>query len=220
MGNETKRYTVEEERWNAISHLVGIVGGIIVSAVFITRVIANGGDGWDLASVLLYMFGMLSSYTFSTLYHACPPDNKWRRKLRKLDHAAIYWHIAGSYSPITLMAMRDTGYWGWGIFIFCWLCAIVGTSLSLYSLKKHNILETVCYVLMGLTILVATKQFYDAVALPVFLWVVGEGVAYITGAVFYSFHKVKYIHTVFHFFVLLGTICHMIAVWYVINGNL
>ncbi len=220
MGNETKRYTVEEERWNAISHLVGIVGGIIVSAVFIIRVIANGGDGWDLASVLLYMFGMLSSYTFSTLYHACPPDKKWRRKLRKLDHAAIYWHIAGSYSPITLMAMRDTGYWGWGIFIFCWLCAIVGTSLSLYSLKKHNILETVCYVLMGLTILVATKQFYDAVALPVFLWVVGEGVAYITGAVFYSFHKVKYIHTVFHFFVLLGTICHMIAVWYVINGNL
>lgn len=220
MGNETKRYTVEEERWNAISHLVGIVGGIIVSAVFIIRVIANGGDGWDLASVLLYMFGMLSSYTFSTLYHACPPDNKWRKKLRKLDHAAIYWHIAGCYSPITLMAMRDTGYWGWGIFIFCWLCAIVGTSLSLYSLKKHNILETVCYVLMGLTILVATKQFYDAVALPVFLWVVGEGVAYITGAVFYSFHKVKYIHTVFHFFVLLGTICHMIAVWYVINGNL
>lgn len=220
MGNETKRYTVEEERWNAISHLVGIVGGIIVCAVFIIRVIANGGDGWDLASVLLYMFGMLSSYTFSTLYHACPPDNKWRRKLRKLDHAAIYWHIAGSYSPITLMAMRDTGYWGWGIFIFCWLCAIVGTGLSLYSLKKHNILETVCYVLMGLTILVATKQFYDAVALPVFLWVVGEGVAYITGAVFYSFHKVKYIHTVFHFFVLLGTICHMIAVWYVINGNL
>ena len=220
MSDDVKKYTVEEEKWNAISHSVGIVGGLVVGALFIREVVANGGDGWALASVLLYMFGMLSSYTFSTLYHACPPDNKWRRKLRKLDHAAIYWHIAGSYSPITLMAMRDTGYWGWGIFIFCWLCAIVGTSLSLYSLKKHNILETVCYVLMGLTILVATKQFYDAVALPVFLWVVGEGVAYITGAVFYSFHKVKYIHTVFHFFVLLGTICHMIAVWYVINGNL
>lgn len=218
MSNETKIYTVEEERWNAISHSVGMVGGIIVSAIFIKKVITNGGDAWDLASVLLYMFGMLSSYIFSTLYHACSPDSKWRTTLRKLDHSAIYWHIAGSYSPITIIAMRDTGYWGWGIFIFCWLCAIVGTSLSLYSLKKHNILETVCYVLMGLTILVATKQFYDAVALPVFLWVVGEGVAYITGAVFYSFHKVKYIHTVFHFFVLLGTACHMVAMWYVING--
>lgn len=218
MSNDTKRYTVEEERWNVISHLVGIVGGIIVSAIFIKKVITNGGDAWDIASILLYMFGMLSSYIFSTLYHACSPDSKWRKTLRKLDHSAIYWHIAGSYSPITIIAMRDTGYWGWCIFIFCWLCAIIGTSLSLYSLKKHNILETVCYILMGLTILVATKQFYDAVALPVFLWVIGEGVAYITGAIFYSFHKVKYIHTVFHFFVLLGTICHMIAMWYVING--
>jgi hemolysin III len=195
-----------------------MVGGIIVCAGLMKKVITTDGDAWDLASVLLYMFGMLSSYIFSTLYHACSPDSKWRTTLRKLDHSAIYWHIAGSYSPITIIAMRDTGYWGWGIFIFCWLCAIVGTSLSLYSLKKHNILETVCYVLMGLTILVATKQFYDAVALPVFLWVVGEGVAYITGAVFYSFHKVKYIHTVFHFFVLLGTACHMVAMWYVING--
>lgn len=220
MSNDTKRYTIEEERWNAISHSVGIVGGIIVSVIFIKEVIANGGDAWDLTSVLLYMFGMLSSYVFSTLYHACSPDSKWRKTLRKLDHSAIYWHIAGSYSPITLIAMRDTGYWGWGIFIFCWLCAIVGTSLSFYSLKKHNILETVCYVLMGLTILVATKQFYNAVTLPVFLWIVGEGVAYITGAVFYSFHKVKYIHTVFHFFVLLGTICHMIAMWFVIKGML
>ena len=196
---------------------MGIAGGIIVSVIFIKEVIANGGDAWDLTSVLLYMFGMLSSYVFSTLYHACSPDSKWRKTLRKLDHSAIYWHIAGSYSPITLIAMRDTGYWGWGIFIFCWLCAIVGTSLSFYSLKKQNIMETVCYVLMGLTILVATKQFYNAVALPVFLWVVGEGVAYITGAVFYSFHKVKYIHTVFHFFVLLGTICHMIEMWFVIK---
>ena len=116
--------------------------------------------------------------------------------------------------------MRDVGYWGWGIFAFCWLCAIVGTSLSLYSLKKHNKLETVCYVLMGLTIVVAMKQFFNAVPLSVFLWVVGEGVAYITGAVFYSFHKVKYIHTVFHFFVLLGSVCHIIATWYVISGML
>ena len=218
MSEDTKRYTVEEERWNTGSHIIGIIGGIIVGVLFINKVIAGGGDAMALASVGLCLFGMLSSYIFSTLYHATSPESKWRQRLRKLDHSAIYWHIAGSYSPITLIAMRDSGYWGWGIFAFCWLCAITGTALSLYSLKKHNILETVCYVLMGLTILVATKQFYDAVALPVFLWVVGEGVAYITGAVFYSFHKVKYIHTVFHFFVLLGTMCHMIAMWYVISG--
>ena len=218
MSDDVKKYTVEEEKWNAISHSVGIVGGLVVSALFIREVVANGGDGWALGSVLLYMFGMLSSYTFSTLYHACPPESKWRKTLRKLDHSAIYWHIAGSYSPITLIAMRDVGYWGWGIFAFCWLCAVVGTLFCLRKQKKQNIIETACYVLMGLTIVVAMKQFYNAVPLSVFLWVVGEGVAYITGAVFYSFHKVKYIHTVFHFFVLLGSICHMIAVWYVLNG--
>ena len=113
--------------------------------------------------------------------------------------------------------MRDSGWWGWGIFIFCWLCAIVGTSISLYSLKKQSHLATICYVLMGLTIIVAMRQFYDAVSLPVFLWVIGEGVAYITGALLYSLHKVKYIHSVFHTFVLLGTFCHMMAVWGIIE---
>ena len=71
---------------------------------------------------------------------------------------------------------------------------------------------------MGMTILVAIKQFYDSVPLSVFLWVVGEGVAYITGAVLYSLHKVKYVHAIFHFFVLLGTACHMVAVWKIIHA--
>ena len=189
MSEDIKKYTVEEERWNAISHAVGIVGGVAVGLFFLREVISRGGDALSLVSVLLYLFGMLSSYVFSTLYHACPPENKWRKKLRKLDHSAIYWYIAGSYSPITLIAMRDVGYWGWGIFFFCWICAIAGTIVSLCKTKKkNNIIETVCYVLMGLTIVVAMKQFYNAVVLPAFLWVVGEGVAYIIGAVFYSLH--------------------------------
>ena len=215
--DKDKRYTKEEERINAISHAAGIVGGIIVGALFIAKGNETGLDGWGMASLWLYIFGMLSSYIFSTSYHACSPSSPWKRRLRKLDHSAIYWHIAGSYSPITLIAMRDVGYWGWGIFAFCWLCAVVGTLFCLRKQKKQNIIETACYVLMGLTIVVAMKQFYNAVPLSAFLWVVGEGVAYITGAVFYSFHKVKYIHTVFHFFVLLGTLCHMMAVQGVID---
>ena len=215
--DKDKRYTKEEERINAISHAAGIVGGIIVGALFIVKGNETGLDGWGMASLWLYIFGMLSSYIFSTSYHACSPSSPWKRRLRKLDHSAIYWHIAGSYSPLMLIALRDVGYWGWGIFIFCWLCAIAGTIVSFCGLKKHNKIETVCFVLMGLTIVVAMKQFWEAVPLAVFLWVLGEGVAYITGAVFYSFHKVKYVHAVFHFFVLLGTLCHMMAVWEVLT---
>ena len=216
--SEEKKYSKGEERLNVISHAIGFACALAVSVLFVGEVIAKGGDGWSLASMLLYAVGMLSSYAFSTAYHATRVGTSARRLLRKFDHAAIYWYIAGCYSPITLIAMRDTGYWGWGIFAFCWLCAIVGTLLCLRKQKKQNILETVCYVLMGLTILVAMKQFYNAVPLSAFLWVVGEGVAYIAGAVLYSIHKVKYAHAIFHFFVMLGTLCHMIAVWQVLQS--
>ena len=215
--SEEKIYTPKEEKLNVISHGVGIVIAVAVGAFFLYETIARGGGGVSIASIILYILGMVSSYVFSTAYHAADPGTKKRHRLRKFDHAAIYWYIAGSYSPVMLIAMRDSGWWGWGIFIFCWLCAIVGTSISLYSLKKQSHLATICYVLMGLTIIVAMRQFYDAVSLPVFLWVIGEGVAYITGALLYSLHKVKYIHSIFHTFVLLGTFCHMMAVWGIIE---
>ena len=216
--SDDKKYSKGEERLNVISHAIGFVCALAVSVFFVDEVIEKGGDGWALASMLLYAVGMLSSYAFSTAYHATRVGTGARRLLRKFDHSAIYWYIAGCYSPITLIAMRDVGNWGWGIFAFCWLCAIVGTLLCLRKQKKQNILETVCYVLMGLTILVAMKQFYNAVPLSAFLWVVGEGVAYIAGAVLYSIHKVKYAHAIFHFFVMLGTLCHMIAVQGVIDA--
>ncbi len=217
MENNEKVYTKKEEFFNVVSHAVGTLVGLLVGVLFVTEVLERGGGSLALTSVLLYVAGMSSSYICSTAYHAAKPGTSLRRHLRKLDHSAIYWHIAGSYSPITLIAMRDSGYWGWGIFVFIWLCAILGTLLSLKKMKKQNHLVTVCYVLMGLTIVVAMKQFYDAVPLSVFLWVIGEGVAYITGAVLYSLHKIRYIHSIFHLFVLLGTICHMIAVWKVIT---
>ena len=213
MSDKDKIYTPKEEKMNIITHAIGIVGAVAVGAYFLYDVIAKGGDAWSITSIILYLVGMLGSFICSTAYHSAKPGTPTRLILRKFDHSAIYWYIAGCYSPITLIAMRDVGYWGWGIFIFCWLFAIIGTFVSINTMKKHNRIETLCYVLMGLTVVVAMKQFYNAVPLAVFLWVVGEGVAYITGAVFYSLHKVKYIHTVFHFFVLLGTVCHMIAVW-------
>lgn len=212
-----KKYTKGEEYLNSISHGIGALMGIAVSTVFLVYAYKYG-DGVTIMSFWLYMFGVVSSYLFSTLYHACPYTHpNCRRWLRKMDHSAIYWHIAACYSPLTLVALRDVGYWGWGIFFFCWLCAIAGTTVSLISLKKHNFIETACYVLMGLTILVAIKPFYEHVDFWIFFWVVAEGVAYITGAVFYSFYKVKYIHSVFHFFVLLGDICHMLAIWRLIE---
>ena len=162
------------------------------------------------------MFGVVSSYVASTVYHSIPGSKvKAKAIARKFDHAAIYWHIAGSYSPLTLIGMNGGGQtvWAWVIFGIVWLSAIVGTSLSFRKMKAQSYLETACYVLMGLTILIAFKPFYDSCGLKVVLWVVAEGVAYITGAVLYSFKKIPYIHSVFHVFVILGDICHMVATW-------
>ena len=149
----------------------------------------------------------------STAYHALPRHSKWKERLRKWDHAAIYWHIAGSYSPLTLIALRSQGYWGWSLFTFVWLCAIVGTAISFIKLKEHSNLETFCFVGMGLSVLVAFKPLIDSVSTAAVAWIIAEGVAYITGAVFYSLNKKRYMHSVFHFFVLAGSICHIIAVW-------
>ena len=186
--------------------------GVIVGIIFLVWC-ARSENGWATAGIILYLFGMLMSYLASTVYHALSAWSKWKERLRKWVHAAIYWHIAGSYSPITLIALREQGYWGWSLFVFVWLCAIIGTVISFIKLKDHSNVETLCFVGMGLSVLVAFKPLYQAVAPGAVAWIVAEGVSYITGAIFYSLNKRRYMHSVFHFFVLAGSICHIVAVW-------
>ncbi len=206
------RYTHKEEIWNTFSHAGGILLGVVVGIIFLVMTI-GAESSWASIGVSLYLFGMLGSYIASTVYHALPLRSKWKERLRRWDHAAIYWHIAGSYSPLTLVALREQGYWGWSLFSFVWLCAIVGTIVSFIRLKEHSNFETLCFVGMGLSVLVAFKPLIDTVSTAAFVWIVAEGVSYITGAVFYSLNKTKYMHSVFHFFVLAGSVCHIIAVW-------
>ncbi len=209
-------YTKNEERVNSLSHAVGILLGLVVGGCFLRTALA-ADNVWAVVGVVLYMFGMLGSYVASTVYHAWPAGSVWKERLRKWDHAAIYWHIAGSYSPLTLVGLREQGAWGWGIFVFIWLCALVGTCVSLRHLREHSHIETICYVAMGLTIVVAFKPLLEATSLAVMWWVIGEGISYITGALFYSLYQRPYMHSVFHFFVLGGTVCHMMAVWRVLQ---
>ena len=225
------RYTKKEEIWNASSHGGGILLGVVIGIIFLVWCFQSDNN-WARVGVILYLFGMLGSYIASTLYHALPAyerynpggilghRSKWKDRLRKWDHAAIYRHIAGSYSPLTLIALREQGYWGWSLFSFVWLCAIAGTIVSFVKLKEHSNVETFCFIGMGLSILVAFKPLMDSVSAAAVIWLIAEGVCYITGAVFYSLNKKKYMHSVFHFFVLAGSVCHIIAVWDVLVEQL
>ena len=213
-----KQYTKGEEIANASSHATGIIL-IIVAGIILMRNAVDGGDIWAIGSIPLYILGASSSYIASTWYHAA--TNKKRKKLlRKFDHGAIYVHIAGTYSPVALVLLRKAGYWGWGIFCFVWLCAIVGFVLSFTNLKEHSNFETFCFVAMGSCILVAFKPLIDIVSphgmMNIVWWIIAGGAAYITGALFYSWRKVKYMHSIFHLFCLIGSVCHIMAIYYAI----
>ena len=207
-------YTKKEERWNVGSHAAGIALGVVVGVLFLVWC-ARAKDGWATAGVILYLIGMLGSYITSTVYHALPQS--WPSREVRWDHAAIYWHIAGSYSPVTLIALRDAGLWGWGLFCFVWAAAIAGTIVSFRGLKDHSYVETACFVIMGLSVLVAFRPLLQHVDHIAVNWLVAEGIFYVAGAVVYAFsHNRPFIHTVFHFFVLAGSICHIICVWHVL----
>ena len=212
-------YSLPEEITNFTTHGLGFIMSLAVCVFFIVK--GSVADSWImLFSLILYLIGVCSSYAASTVYHAIPGSRERAKAIaRKFDHAAIYWHIAGSYTPITLIAMYNYGatMWAVGVTAFIWISAILGTILTFRKIKPHSYFKTACYVLMGLTILVAFKPLYDSVGLKVVLFIVAEGLSYIIGAVFYGFKKIKYMHSVFHVFVVLGDVFHMLAVWYVIG---
>ena len=216
---QRKTYSLSEEIINYSTHAAGLIMSLAVCILFLTTCTTAGTPYAGLAFGL-YLFGVVSSYAASVIYHAIPAHKvKAKAIARKFDHAAIFWHIAGSYSPLTLIGMRSGGEPTWALASFgiVWLSAMTGTALSFRKMKAQSYLETTCYVLMGLTILIAFKPFYDSCGLSIVLWVVGEGIAYITGAVLYSLKKIPYIHSIFHVFVILGDICHMIATWHMIR---
>jgi len=211
-------YTKEEERANVLSHGIGLMLGITGSYYLLSFAFSNGSK-WALLSVILYLAGMLLSYFTSTCYHACRHINR-REIWRKWDHSAIYMHIAGTYAPFTLLVLRDVGLWGWSLFAINSLAAITGTMLSFRKLKEHSHLETICFIGMGCSILIAFKPLVDTLSLSgrmnSLYWLIAGGVSYIAGAIFYSWKAKKYMHTVFHVFVVIGSICHMIAVYLIL----
>jgi hemolysin III len=214
----SRYYTKTEEAANTISHALGIALGIVGGYILLAAAIGSGSY-WAVGSVAAYLFGMLASYITSTCYHACMHEKR-KALLRKFDHGAIYLHIAGTYVPFTLVVLQNKGMWGWSLFAFICLAAAAGLIVSFTSLKGHSHWETVCFVVMGGAILVAFKPLYEALSgagqIESLYWLIAGGVSYIVGALFYSWTKKKYMHTVFHLFVLGGSICHMIAIYLIL----
>ncbi len=212
---QSREYSHQEEIANSISHAFGILLGI-VSGFFLLQKAFQSQQPVIIIAVCIYLLGMLSSYITSSYYHYLPTGPK-KQLLQKLDHAAIYLHIAGTYTPLTLISLQKEKTWMWFILTFIWLFAFIGIAISLKKSEKHSHIKTICYVLMGCFILVAFKPLIDALnatnKIVVLWWIIAGGISYIIGAVFFSLVQRKYTHTIFHFFVLIGSVCHIIAIY-------
>jgi len=209
------RYSAKEERANAYTHAIGIAFGILAGAFLIHKAI-NSSNGWGIFSEVVFIIFMIGMYTTSTLYHL-EKDQRLKLLRRKFDHAAIYAQIAGSYTPFTLVVLRQNGAWGWSLFGVIWVAALLGILLSFMNLKKGSKLETICYVAMGWVVVIAFKPLIDSLSatqsINVLWWLIGGGIFYTIGAVLYSFKKIEYMHAIWHLFVLGGSICHFIGIW-------
>ena len=198
----------EEERFNSISHMAGAALAL-AGLVFLVVRSAQSGDPWRIVSAAVYGSTLVVLYLFSTLYHSVQGNGK--RVLQKIDHAAIYLLIAGSYTPFTLVTLR--GAWGWSLFGVVWGMALLGIMQDLFIPSRKRIFSVVLYILMGWISLIAIRPLVRSLALPgVFLLVAG-GVSYTVGVIFYALgHRISYGHGVFHMFVLCGSICHYFTI--------
>lgn len=210
-----KSYSKREEKANYLTHALGVVIAAAATVVLLHKSIA-ADNGWAVLANSIYGFGMLVCMLSSTIYHYVQ-DPKTKAFLRHFDHASIYVLIAASFSPITLILLRNVGFWGWGIFALVWLIAIIGISLNFGTIKANSNLKTASYVLMGLSIFIAIKPLIDVAVskdcVPVLYWMGAGGVFYIVGSFFYALAKREFIHTIFHVFVLLGLVSIIIAAY-------
>ena len=209
-------YTRGEEIFNMVSHIVG--GGLgVLTLILCVGVSWWKGDVWGIVSCAVYGFSMILLYTMSSVYHGLKPPMA-KKVMQVLDHCTIYFLIAGTYTPILLCAIRKVSpFAAWGLFTLVWGFAALGTVFTAIDLKRFGKMAMACYIGMGWCVVLAVKPTLQAVPLPGLAWLLGGGIAYTVGAVFYGFgKKCRYIHSVFHLFVVLGTVLQFICIFFYI----
>lgn len=197
-----------EELASALTHGVGATAALAGGAVLISLA-ALYGDIWQLSAAIVFGITLLLLYIASTLYHAIQhPTLKGRMKV--FDHCAIYLLIAGTYTPFTLIGLRDSI--GWWLFGIIWALALSGIIFKLFYTGRFKLVSTLIYIAMGWLVILAAKPVMHALDTWTFGWLLGGGIAYTLGTFFYHRPKMRYSHAVWHMFVIAGSACHYVAV--------
>jgi len=203
-------YSKSEERLNIWSHGLGLVASSIAFPFLIIKAMSYSSF-WDIASFIIYGLSLIILYAASTFYHSAKNPKK-RRRLNVFDHAAIYVLIAGSYTPFCLVALASK--LGWYMFIAVWVFALTGIILKLFFTGKFDKISTAMYLLMGWQVLFFIKPLISVLTRFSLNLLIAGGLFYTVGAILYSIKKIPYNHAIFHVFVLLGSVSHFLALYF------
>lgn len=204
------KYTLGEELISSISHGVG--AGLGIAALILCVSVSNAHNNiWGIVSSWIFGISLIILYSMSCIYHGLKPNNA-KRLMRIFDHCTIFLLIAGTYTPFTLVSLRNTV--GWPLFGIVWSAAIIGIILNAIDMEKFKIVSMVCYLAMGWVILFAFKPLLRVVPSGGIWLLLAGGISYTVGAVVYGIgSKVKYMHSIWHFFVLGGSILHFLCIY-------
>lgn len=209
------RQTPGEEIANSISHGLGALLAIAGMPILIVWATMHG-DALSIVSASLYGSSLILLYLFSTLYHSIT-NQTGKRVLQVFDHSSIFILILGTYIPVTLGLLR--GWLGWTLFGINAAVAVLGITLNAVSVRRFHKLSLVLYLLSGWSVLPAIKPVAALLDLPGFVLVLAGGLFYSIGVIFYRKEEVRYMHLVWHLFVLAGSLCHYFFVlFYCLNG--
>lgn len=205
-----KYYSPIEEKINIATHALGFMLSIVAFVLLVTHANLHG-DVWHIVSFSIFGASLMILYAASTFYHSAKQP-ELRNRLKILDHASIYILIAGTYTPFTLVTLNGTI--GWVIFGTSWGLALTGIILKFFFTGKYNLISTIMYVLMGWVIVFAIKPLINNLPLEGLLWLLAGGIFYTIGAILYSIKKIKFNHAIFHMFVLNGSFCQFMSVFF------
>lgn len=206
-------YTRGEEIFNMVSHIVG--GALGIAALTLCVIFsALHGNVYGVVGSAIYGATMIILYTMSSIYHGLKPHLMAKKVFQVIDHCSIFLLIAGTYTPIALSALRSySPPLGWWIFGIIWGCAVLGIVLNAIDIKQYKVFSMICYLAMGWCIVFAAKPTYLMLGPGGIALLVAGGLMYTIGAVFYGLGKKKrYIHSVFHLFVVAGSILHFLSI--------
>ena len=198
-----------EEWWNVLTHFLGVIMSMI--GIPFLFYFDNNITVLSTLSVILFSFGLLAVYSTSTIYHFVLND-KLKKRFQVLDHISIYYLILGSYAPVCLITLYD--YSGINIFIAVLTLSLIGTLKKIFFTGKYEFISLLLYLAMGWLIIFDINSLFRLIDYNAKLLLIIGGVSYTFGVIFYAFSKIKYFHSIWHLFVLTGSVLHYFMIFF------